>query len=174
MSTFSRRFRHRVAGLSLGGLGLGSGGPLPTFHELRPQFERELRRARRYERPLSILVFALNAVEPIHVAQLRVLHLGALLRDTMRESDLVAFAAESQEFVAVLPETDQVAAEKSARRIHRILLNRMPNALRVAVAAYPQSGFTLEDLVERARAAVRDKPLKLDRVAAVMMGGTHG
>jgi GGDEF domain-containing protein len=175
MSTFSRRLRYRVAGLGRGGpLGLADAGALPTFHELLPLFERELRRARRYERPLSVLVLAFETVEPIHIAQLRVLHLGALLRDTLRESDLVAYAAESQEFVAVLPETDSVAAEQSAKRIHRLLVSRMATGLRAAVAVFPHGGLTLDDLVARARSSLRHGPLPLDRVATVLRGGTHG
>src|SRR5918999_4082830 len=38
---------------------------VPTFQELRPALEGELRRSRRYERPLALLV-VLPSLDPVH------------------------------------------------------------------------------------------------------------
>ena len=196
---------------------------VPTVQELRPWFERELRRARRYERPLTVLVLALEpAIMPggapstapgagslngtadparsngngrngnggngsahgVHVpdpgslnelysAQLRLVQLAALLRDTLRESDLVGFAAETQDFVAVLPEADAASAEQLAQRIHRLFVSRIGTGIQAGSAAYPATGLTLAALVDRARGALHPHPIPLQRPAIVERERSH-
>jgi hypothetical protein len=214
---------------------LAEAAGVPSFQELRPLFERELRRARRYERPLSLLVLALDtgsvattgmpklsapdamlattvngsvnenghgtsngngnghsgangsgqAVETprteglrtsnlsgsepasplaIYSAQISSLVLGALLRGTLRESDLVGVVPELQEYVAILPESDHFAAEQTAERINRLLVNRMISGLRAGVAMYPAAGLTLDDLVASAQHACRHEPVALGAI----------
>ena len=174
---------------------------IPTFQELRPALEGELRRSRRYERVLSILVVLpavdqlpssngnghhshngsggngastatngasargdheiADAVErPLFWAQLRFLMLGSLLCGTLRESDVVAYAAEVHQFVALLPECDRAAAHRAIDRLHQLYATRMGTGLRVGVATYPVDGLTLDDLVEKARAALTEEPVK--------------
>jgi hypothetical protein len=179
---------------------------IPTFQELRPALDGELRRSRRYERPLSLLVVVpavdqpppLNGngvrlrngsgngnghgaddgtangghgapgdseiadavMRPLFWAQLRFLMLGSLLCGTLRESDVVSYAAELHQFVALLPECDRAAAHRTVDRLHQLYATRMGIGLRVGVAAYPADGLTLDDLLEHARAALAQAPIR--------------
>lgn len=155
-------------------------GSLPTYHELKPLLERELRRARRYERPLSLVILSLDRHAPqsangsAHVAgpdpsivqQLQFFHVGALLRDTLRETDLAGYVAETQEFVAMLPEGDVDAAARTAGRINERLADRMTVRLRTGAAAYPDGGLTLDDLMDSARRGQDGAPVTLFRMSA--------
>lgn len=177
----------------------------PTFQELRPAIEGELRRSRRYERPLAVLVIAADieavsvlngtrgvgdhsngidgasksngvgvrhdseplgaqsyafttglgaAVEqPLYWAQLRFQMLGAVLCGTLRESDIVCYAVEVDEFVALLPECDESAARRAIGRLHALYFSRMGSGLRAGLAVFPRDGLTLDDLVIYAREA---------------------
>ena len=156
----------RIFSLQLRYRGEGEGelfeyvGCVPTFQEMRPLFERELRRARRYERPLSLLILSLtedHSSPPLSTArQLQFLHLSTLLRDTLRESDMACYAAETQEFIALLPEATLAAAEQAAERIQRLLRQRHADGLRVLTAEYPAAGLTLPDLLTAARSVAAD------------------
>jgi hypothetical protein len=179
---------------------------IPTFQELRPALDGELRRSRRYERPLSLLVvvpavdqlpplgngvrphngngngnghdagdshanggghgapgdheIADAVMRPLFWAQLRFLMLGSLLCGTLRESDVVSYAAEFHQFVALLPECDRAAAHRTLDRLHQLYATRMGIGLRVGVAAYPADGLTLDDLLEHARVALAHEPIR--------------
>jgi hypothetical protein len=185
---------------------------IPTFQELRPALDGELRRSRRYERPLAVLVVvpdveplptvngngssnthgAANvagarahggngahdpngagnggsggnggheinsAIVPVYWAQLRFLVLGSLLCGTLRESDVVSYAAELHEFVALLPECTGVAARQAVERLHQVYSNRMAIGVRAGIAVYPADGLTLDDLLDHARAALALVPI---------------
>jgi two-component system, cell cycle response regulator len=146
-------------------------GSLPTFHELRPFMERELRRARRYERPLSVLVIALDpapaptsswlgaraeALRNEMAAQLSFFHMGSLLRDSLRETDMAGFVAETQEFVALLPEMELPAARRTAERLNGVFSRRTSAGVRIAAADFPSAGLTLPDILGSARAALNE------------------
>jgi hypothetical protein len=172
---------------------------IPTFQELRPALDGELRRSRRYERPLAVLVVvpALDplpsangngsraqggngshdshrsansageganhqiadvATRPLFWAQLRFLVLGSLLCGTLRESDVVSYAAELDEFVALLPECDGAAARQAVARLHGLYSSRVGIGLRAGIAVYPGDGLTLDDLLEHARDALAQVP----------------
>jgi hypothetical protein len=183
------------------------GGPVlaqlpmvPTFQELRPALEGELRRSRRYERPLAVLVVvpalgplvsaaangrgthsgnglphdadavgtgewgaagdhevADTVVRPLFWAQLRFVALGSLLYGTLRESDIVSYAAELQEFVALLPECDGAAAHRAVDRLHQLYTSRIGSGLHAGMAVYPADGLTLDDLLAHARRALAQR-----------------
>jgi hypothetical protein len=140
-------------------------GSLPTYHELKPLLDHEIRRARRYERPLSLLMLSpdrsaarsgtgsaqIEGTGPSIMQQLQFGYVGALLRDTLRETDLAGYLAEAQEFVAMLPEGSADDAARTAGRINDRLADRMAVRLRSGVAAYPDGGLTLDDLMDSAR-----------------------
>lgn len=195
---------------------------LPTYHELRPLLEREIRRCRRYERPLTLLVVGLqrltarNGTDPdrkhaangvtgsgtngkdtsptfakgkqadVHdananggmngksanghakagplvpsslTAQLGFLLLGSLLRGTVRETDIVAYAPEGHHFVVALPESEMAAGELAIARLNDLCFERTSLVLRVGIACFPADGLSLDDLVEHARHAWREEPL---------------
>jgi hypothetical protein len=196
MTPISLLFRSRFTGpaTAVSPLFVAAGG-VPTFQELRPQLERELRRARRYERPLGLVVFALEPVYGVrdgrgggngtdaagaggaagtrYVAQLEFLHLALLLRDTLRESDIISYAPETREFLALLPEADQKATEQAAERVHRIIQPRLTSGVRANHASYPRDGLTLDDLVNVVRGSSRERRSWAVLSRAVLRGASN-
>jgi hypothetical protein len=195
---------------------------IPTFQELRPALEGELRRSRRYERPLAVLAvvpdlgapltgngngngngngghghngngarhangsgngraasygggsdIANGVLRPLYWAQLRFLMLGSLLCGTLRESDVVSYAADVHEFVALLPACKGDAARQTVERLHQIYSSRMGTGLRAGMAVYPADGLTLDDLLEHARRALAATPIGQAILNGNGNGGAH-
>lgn len=86
--------------------------------------EREVVRARRYERPLSLILFDIDHFKKLndtlgHQAGDTVLRdLGAIVRNMLREADVFCRYG-GEEFVVILPETDKSGALGLAERIRR-------------------------------------------------------
>ncbi|MBA2244401.1 MAG: hypothetical protein H0W11_05570 [Gemmatimonadetes bacterium] len=141
---------------------------IPTYRQWLPRLEAELRRARRYERPLAVLVLSPeifgtesgsgengNSALPVplllQTAHLVFFLLGSLLCDTMRESDIVTYAAEPHLYMIVLPEAGEAEARQAVRRLGVAFYDRVPVRLRAGIAEFPRDGLTIEDLFGRAR-----------------------
>lgn len=152
---------------------------LPTYHEVQPAIEFELRRARRYERPLTVAVLAPddNAIsEPSEngrnhaaggdgngamgvdgsshavwfAAQVNSIQLGEVLHGTTREVDIVGFDAIANRYIVCLPGTDIESARHMVTRTNIMLGDRGRGRLRVGLATFPQDALTLDDLVSHA------------------------
>jgi len=97
-----------------------------NHHYLMTQFNNELQRANRYDRPLSIIIADLDLLRNInntygHLAGDEVLKgMADILRQTVREYDLVArFGGE--EFAIVMPETEIDQAIERAEHIRKAI-----------------------------------------------------
>jgi len=106
--------------------------PLTQVLTRRALFERlslEIRRAKRYQTPLSIAVLDLDRFKEVndrhgHAAGDELLRrLGQLLRQTQRDVDLAGRFG-GDEFVIVMPQTDLDHARKAAARILRAFHER--------------------------------------------------
>jgi GGDEF domain-containing protein len=134
---------------------------VPLLEKLRPLYESELRRARRYQRPLSLMILDIAVAEALHGAAARThriaqcIRLGELLQEVLRETDLPGYEPATQEFVALLPEADSAAAEEVGERIRR-LWSAQPGAvnLTIGMATYPEDGLLLDNLMDAARRAL--------------------
>jgi len=140
--------------------------------------EREVERARRYERPLSLLLLDVDQFKSLndrfgHPTGDDVLRgVAAVLRAQLRSSDLPARYG-GDEFAAILPQTSLAGARAFAERI-RSALRRMridrPEAIpmvtvSIGVCEYDPE-WTRADLVESAdRALYRAKAEGRDRVS---------
>ncbi|KQP61464.1 hypothetical protein ASG40_01930 [Methylobacterium sp. Leaf399] len=122
----------------------------------------EIRRARRYRRPVSVLAIATGTSgEATDGAVLRTLY--GELSETLRPSDIVGMH-ETGVFSLVLPETDLEAAELAGHRILRVLDGRsMPVdgrvvtvAVRIGVAQIRADEAVPDEALGRAMAALRD------------------
>lgn len=134
----------------------------PTFEEIRPLFELELRRARRYERPLGLLILGFGPADDEARRPHRLARLGSLLHEGLRETDLVCYLADHGEFAALLPEADAATAAKGYRRIRELWSAGNASSLSGGAATYPLDGLTLDDLLARARRSLSDGEASLN------------
>ena len=93
-----------------------------------------------------------------HIPGLLSLLAGALLRETLRESDIVAYDPAEDRFVILLAQTDGPRAEQAVTRLDRIVRRRIRVQTRAGVARFPEHGLTLDDLLRSAEGAWRSTP----------------
>jgi hypothetical protein len=170
--------RHVAAVLTAAGV--------PRFREALPRMVMELERARRYGRPLTI---ALHAVAPTTAAgngaggghgdhagvaqsdfaaadPFSTALLGSMLRELVREIDIVAYSAALSRCTVVMPEIGQPEARLATRRLRDMCSARLAMPIRAEVAVFPEDGVTLEELITlvEARSHVVEPPPALRSV----------
>jgi hypothetical protein len=137
---------------------------VPTYREVQAQLVVELRRARRYEYPLGVA--ALSLQPPLRARGERAsgsapgsLHevtpavyglLGAYLRNLLRETDILTGVPESLAYATFLPGVDREGAGKALERFRDGFRECSGFDLRGGVAAFPDDGLTIEDVLDRA------------------------
>ena len=143
---------------------------VPSFRQALPQISAELRRARRFEHPLAVVVIGARdlpgarvaadggaAVAPAPLSPAdstsRFLLLGSYLRNTIRETDLLTAAPESLAYAVFLIETSRQGAELAIARYRAGFEGCAAAELRVGCAEFPHDGLMAEDLLERASRA---------------------
>lgn len=150
----------RLSFLSTSHGGPGDAHHVPTYREMQAPLVAELRRARRYEYPLSVVTlgpFPMHGGaggDAPHGPALYGL-LGDYLRNTLRESDVLAGLPEHLGYALVLP---GVPGEGAGLALHRVQAGFVDCAgveLRGGVAVFPADGLTLDDLLDCACAAWR-------------------
>jgi hypothetical protein len=134
---------------------------IPVYRQILPRAAVELRRARRYEQPLCVVLlsphgFLVEGAQaemfPRSVPLLYAL-LGSFLRNSLRETDLLAAVPEDLLYALFLPQTGE---PESLAAIHRLdgAFHRMTTSrLHHGIAVFPRNGLTLEDLFMFARRA---------------------
>ena len=150
---------------------------IPTFRQALPRLSGELERARRYRRPLSIVLLshsgsgtaegaghpaagrqpghrATSAVElsgPVAAPDWLVsVRLAFILRKALRESDIVMYAATQGCCMVGMPEVDAGEARQAVGRLNELCFGRPLLPLRAGIAVFPQDGWTLEELIRHA------------------------
>jgi hypothetical protein len=155
---FSRRLVPRF--------GADASATLPSLQTALPEFERELGRARRYERPLTILVLrpasesmARLGANPPGPADARprlssqaFTTIGSVLRSVVRETDVVAWDASDAGFVVAIPEADAKSATIVATRLPQAVHALTGVRMRAGIAVFPEHGLIFEMLLATAAA----------------------
>lgn len=109
--------------------------------------ERELLRAERYRREVSMAVFGMDSTR-------EVAHFGPMLVRTLRRWDIVGRPEGDQPVLAaLLPETGRTGCRGLVRR-----LNRLIGSTPVGTAVAPEDGWKLERLLEVATNAMKLAP----------------
>jgi len=131
--------------------------------------ERELARARRYHSPFVLAYFDIQGLKRLndtkgHLAGDKLLsEVAALLRDSAREADVVGRIG-GDEFALLLPEQRAEAAGAVTNRIRSRVADcratlrlGVPWDLTIGIAAFPEDGETLPDLLATADRRLYEK-----------------
>lgn len=129
--------------------------------QFRLMLKDEMVRARRYDKPLSLLMFDVDDFKTFNdtyghfKGDKALIAVAAILRESMRECDML-FRYGGEEFIVILPETDIHLALKAAERarlaIERKSLEYLKGVSRgvtvsVGVASYPRDGQDRDSLL---------------------------
>ena len=161
---------------------------LPDLRYMDQFFTSELQKARRNQWPLTIMLMGLDDFKTVNerfgrqVGDQMLTCIATLLRNSLRESDLVVRHG-GDVFAAALVQTSHYAALRLSTRIqHRIEDFRLRIApdhsamVRVSIgsASYPEDGDTLEILLEKAGLEMRrdkeERKAESSRFAAFSAG----
>lgn len=150
-----------------------------TLRQAFPELSAELDRARRYRRPLAILLVTDarlpdgngidssanrntgyhgslpgSASSPLTPASALITALiGSVLRDAVREADIVTYASMLGRCMVMMPEVSAAEAPLALARVGGVCASRLMFPIRAGVSAFPQDGWTLEELIRRAEQA---------------------
>lgn len=156
----------------------GGLGRVRPWTESYGQALGELQRARRYGRALSLILLDVADPSPksqSNVARIFNLREGSaavvqLALNHMRTIDMIAWSHRLHRLVLVLPETDGEAARQFADRFASVVQRETEYVIHYSIAGFPEHALTLEDLYQRAEAALEqrltDKDYRLPVLAA--------
>ncbi len=156
---------------------LSSHSAIPTFRSTLPQISNELTRARRTQRTLSILLLSLETahlltnrrtvigraanrngngkfrIDHMPTIALVIPQASYVLRNTIRESDILACGPAPGEFILALAETNRDQALRFVQRLQKLVTTGALTPLKAGIAEFPGDGLTIEDLVISARSS---------------------
>jgi hypothetical protein len=154
--------------------------PAAPFSRTQGDMFREIRRARRHERPLSLLAVSARGSQPPSA-------LAKLLEEARRESmdrfvrlklkslldeqtaGSAVIAEREGHFLVLLPEAERQEAERVIERIGHVAAERHGIGLRFGIASFPHQEITFDKLIETAETELR----ALERDAGEA-AGQHG
>jgi hypothetical protein len=143
-------------------ISFGQVGSLPKpFSEVQSSMYREVRRARRYQRPLSVVTFKVDE-QSIRVALPKMIksvqqavmkeyvfaNVSRILDDNVDDFGTIALRDDC--FIVVLPEKTANEASTVAQRLEDIIQEKMDIKLQMGMASFPNEAITFEELVELA------------------------
>jgi diguanylate cyclase (GGDEF)-like protein len=157
---------------------------LANYRAMQARLETEFDRARRYRRPLSLLMLDADEFKRFndthgHICGDRALaELGVLLRRTVRDVDLPARYG-GEEFAVILPETDAAGAFVAAEKIREAVSEHSflsafgardaHVTVSIGLASFPVHGEDREELLRQADDALyQAKAHGRDRVRAAI------
>ncbi len=143
--------------------------------QFRLMLKEEMTRARRYAKPLTLLMFDVDNFKLFNdtyghfKGDKALVGVAEILRESMRECDMV-FRYGGEEFIAILPETGLDVALTAAERARRMIEERSVEYLKgiadsgvtvsVGVAAYPEDGIDRDALLHVADALLYEAKRK--------------
>ena len=127
------------------------------FHELALA---ELQRSRRYNRQLTLVYFDCHSFRPFNASggvmdsEDFLLTISQIMKDTLRISDLL-FRWREDEFLFLLPETDQTGAMMFAKRLRASVKTKIQEqgwavTFSIGVAVFEQLPTNLTDMLKKA------------------------
>ena len=138
-------------------------------------FEEELKRAKRYGYPLSLMVLDLTGFKAINdrlghaVGDLALVKVAEALEGERRNGDQL-FRWGGDEFAAILPHTPKrgavAAAFRYAKAIQELCFNGLCLGVNIGVASYPEDGSTPDQLLSAADTRMYEAKAKGQTVVA--------
>jgi GGDEF domain-containing protein len=142
---------------------------IANLQKVLPEFDRELRRARRYRRPATLLALGVDGGEAEAMAhevatggtaaRLRLVHmqtrqvlnarLAAILSAHLREGDIAAFDAKREQFLVLLPEALASNALCMAARIDTAMREAAGVKLVIGTAQFPADELAIATMLDR-------------------------
>lgn len=138
----------------------------PAYRQVLAPMAAELRRARRFEHPLTMMMIsaltpsddgAKSTDAPSSRATFEVvptttlfLLLGSFLRNAARETDILSAAPDTMRYVLLLAETDRFGADRALARFRDGFRTFAGAGLRIGVVEFPRDGLTVQDLFDTA------------------------
>jgi len=156
-----------------------AGAPRPmSFDEGQPYLYQEVRRARRYDRKLSVLSLAPDAESIGRDNELLVGDLWPALLERHAERRLAGIllgetngceivTQRDNHFVILLPEADRHDAEELVQRLRSLVELRLGLQLQVGVSSFPDENITFDQLVASAEDEMATGPLRSELDASV-------
>lgn len=141
---------------------------MPAYRQSLSQLRKEISRARRYQRPLAIVVIQINAtfsrphkggvneesvVQVDQSGELQPLEFvlcGSIFRDALRETDIATYDGVKKQFVIWLPESTKKDTIEIVKRLRNVVGKNIADNLSTGMAEFPEDGLIIEDLVNRA------------------------
>ncbi len=149
------------------------------FEQGQAEIYRDIRRARRFERPLAVLAVSPSptsvntsldrfTLELQHECARKYVfaRVAELLSREMKDCNILSH--DNTHFVTVLPEANRATALATAERLQRIAQTQLGIQLQVGVSVFPDEEVTFVRLVERAEAGlnVPSTPVAAPQAAA--------
>jgi len=154
-----------------------AGTPPPPFAEEQGVMYQELKRARLYKRPLSVLVIKphpnslqqqlpqiLQTYRDGLVNHIAIAGITRLLDRELFETDVIAHYRDS--LVVMLPELDAAHVDKVISKIQQVVKQQMALDLDIGVAAYPNDANTFENLLNTARQRADAMPAEAEETSS--------
>lgn len=135
------------------------------FDEAQEEIYREIRRARRYERPASLIALSAAGADGRSVERLvrevqqelaQKYADGQVAKLLLHETDAAALVTRRDDhFVVLLPEVEADRAQRMAKRLGATAADRWGLQLCSGIASFPEQEVTFEGLLERAESELR-------------------
>jgi hypothetical protein len=158
---------------------------IPPFSNSIELLNKELSRARRSNCPLSVIVVEHHPTESGTKSSHKgdnsesrriigrgrdrdmtvFLRYGKSIRDALRDIDIISYAATTNQFIILLPESTKSEAEDALRRIKGII-GMGADQMLAEVAEFPNDGLILDDLVAHAANLIsnRERDIEEDTI----------
>lgn len=138
------------------------GKPPSPFPDEQSTMYREIKRARRYERPLAVMAMKIDEesvqvalpqmVQEVQKAMMKeytLAGLARLLNDNLQGFDIIALW--NDYFIIVLPETTADAIPSISQRLEKTIKEKLSIPVHIGAATFPDKAMTFERLVELAK-----------------------
>jgi GGDEF domain-containing protein len=152
-------FEDVIANIAFGHIGKRPG----SFSKEQSVMYREVKRARRYERPLAVMALSIDKeffdapipkiVEDVQQAMMKEYTLAGISRvldDSLQSFDTIALRDNC--FIVVLPETTLDQIPQIGQRLEMEIKDRTGIQVGIGAASFPKEAMTFESLIELAMA----------------------